>query len=321
MKRSGLETASEATLVFGEFPRLDPEVLITGLAPFLNGTPVIPLNDEAADGTGCIKLQTRGCIVTVTAGRRIRKVSACFEALDWPMLHRTFPDAESVLRAHDAQVVLRVETEYDAVAKGLGMRSANTSYGRNLLAGQATAAICSIAMPAAIHWKGCEMLYRPDMFLRAMEAEPVALFVRVTPFSSNRQIEGVRAIGASTRGAFDLLGKEVVLEEAPVPVDWVMRTLHGFIAHCQNNGGYPAHQATYATPDGDAIVVRHLTSTPDIPEDHISLEVRRAVEPGYEAASSRGFDVQPKVARPAWDGKERRTRPATAKPFGRRGLR
>ena len=113
---------------------------------------------------------------------------------------------------------------------------------------------------------------------------------------------------------------EVVLEEAPVPVEWVMRKLHAFVARSHQRGGYLPHLATFTPSKGDIIIVRHLASTPEIPDEHISLEVRRADEAGFDATAANGYDVTPKVTKPAWDGRERRRRPQTAKPFGRRGL-
>ncbi|GAB4348522.1 MAG: hypothetical protein Kow0026_03110 [Oricola sp.] len=307
-------------MLFQELPGFDAALLMPRLEPLLAGDPVTVLKEEVVGATRYITLRARGCIVTLEAGNAVRRPAAYFEALDWPMLHRTFPDAEDVVRAHRAHVHIRAEAEYDAIANGLGMRPSNTSYARNLLAGRVAMAVCRIAMPTAIHWKGCEMLYKPGPFLREMDTEPIDLFVRVTPFSSNRQVGGVRVIGASTRGAHELLGKEVVLEEAPVPVDWAMRTLQGFVARCHHNGGYLPHLATYAPSRGDIIIVRHLASTPEIQEEHISLEVRCASEPGYDATMADGIAIPPRVTKPAWDGRERRTRPASAKPFGRRGL-
>lgn len=320
MKKSGLETATEATLLFEELPGFDAAALVPRLEPLLNGDPLTVVKEEVTGQTRYITMTARGCVVTVEAGNMVRQAAAYFEALDWPMLHRTFPDAEEVVRSHRAHVHISVEVEYDAIANGLGMRSVNSSFTRSLLAGRVAAAVCRIAMPTAIYWKGCEMLHKPGPFLRELDTEPAGLFVRVTPFSSNRQIGGVRVIGASTRGAFELLGREVVLEEAPVPVDWAMRTLHGFVARCHHDGGYLPHLATYAPAKGDIIIVRHLASTPEIHEEHISLEVRRADEPGYDATVSNGTTIPPKVTKPAWDGRERRTRPQSAKPFGRRGL-
>jgi hypothetical protein len=267
-----------------------------------------------------ITLQTGGCIVTLEASDATRQAAVYFDALDWPMLHRTFPDAEDAVRRHGANVHIRVEAEYDAVANALGMRPMNTSYARNLLAGRVAAAVSRIAMPLAIHWKGCEMLYKPSPFLRELDTEPIDLFVRVTPFSSNRQIGGVRVIGASTRGAFQIMGREVVLEEAPVPVDWAMRTLHGFVARCHNNGGFLPHLSTYSPLKGDIMIVRHLTSTPEIEEEHVSLQVRRADEYGYDVTHLDRPDAELKIKRPHWDGTERRMRPNNAKAFGRRGL-
>lgn len=320
MKKSGLETATETTLLFDELPGFDAAAILPRLEPLLDGDPVTVLKEEVVGRTRYITLQARGCIVSVEAGNIVRQAAAYFEALDWPMLHRTFPDAEEVVRGHRSHVHISVEIEYDAVANGLGMRPVNTSFARSVLAGRLAAAVCRIAMPSAIYWKGCEMLHKPGPFLRELDTEPIDLFVRVTPFSSNRQLGGVRMIGASTRGAFELLGREVVLEEAPVPVDWAMRTLHGFVARCHHAGGYMPHLATYSPSKGDIIIVRHLASTPEIQEEHISLEVRRAMEPGFDATVADGVNTPPKVTKPAWDGRERRTRPQTAKPFGRRGL-
>ena len=320
MKKSGLETATESTLLMEDLPGFDAAALVPRLEPLLNGDPVTVIKEEVAGRIRYITLQTGGCIVTVEASNLTRQTAIYFEALDWPMLHRTFPDAEDAVRRHSAHVHIRIEAEYDAVANALGMRPINTNFARNLLAGRVAAAISRIAMPIAIYWKGCEMLYKPGPFLRELGTEPIDLFVRVTPFSSNRQIGGVRVIGASTRGAFQMMGRELVLEEAPVPVDWAMRTLHTFVARCHHEGGFLPHLSTFSPVKGDILIVRHLTSTPEIQEEHISLEVRRAEEFGYDASYLDRPGEQLAIKRPKWDGTERRMRPKNAKPFGRRGL-
>ncbi|MFZ2103605.1 MAG: hypothetical protein WAU86_23885, partial [Oricola sp.] len=227
MKRSGLETATECTLLYEGVPQFEATELVSRLEQLLNGDYVGILRDEHATSARYIVLRAGGCHITIEASNFIRPAAAYFEALEWPMLHRSFPDAEEIVRSHHGHVHISVETEYDAVANALGMRPVNTTFARNLLAARVAAAVCRLAMPQAIYWKSCEMLHKPSPFLRELDTEPVDLFVRVTPFSSNRQIHGVRAVGASTRGAFELLGREVVLEEAPVPVDWAMRTLYG----------------------------------------------------------------------------------------------
>lgn len=320
MKRSGLETSTECTLLYDDLPQLDAAEFVARLETVIgNNAAVSDLQDLAAGSAHYLSLTTGGCTVSLEASKSTRPPAVYFEALEWPMLHRCFPDAEAVVRGHHAQVKIVVEAEYDAVANALGMRPVNTTYTRALLAARAAAALSRIALPAAIHWRGCEMLYKPGPFIREVDTEPVNLFVKITPFSSNRQINGVRGVGGSTRGAFELLGKEVVLEEAPVPVDWVLRTLHGFVARCHNNGGFFPHLATYAPGKGEILIVRHLDSTPEIQEPHVSLEVRRADEFEYDATVEA---TEAEIARrkSRWDGAERRTRPKSAKPFGRRGL-
>lgn len=320
MKRSGLETATECTLLYDEPPQLDAADFVARLEGAVgNNSTVSDLRDLAAGSTHYLSMITGGCTLAIEIGKDTRPPAVYFEALDWPMLHRYFPEAEGVIRNHHAQVNIVVEAEYDAVANALGMRPVNTSFTRSLLAARAAVAVSRIAMPSAIHWRGCEMLYKPGPFIREVETEPVDLFVKVTPFSSNRQINGIRAVGGSTRGAFDLLGKEVVLEEAPVPVDWVLRTLHAFVARSHANGAYLPHLATFAPGKGDILIVRHLDSTPEIDEPHVSLEVRRADECEYDASLDE-HEAELARRKPRWDGAERRTRPRSAKPFGRRGL-
>lgn len=320
MKNAGLETATECTLLYADMPRLDATEFVARLEQAIGpNAAVSDIRDHAAGSTHYLSFMASGCAVAIEASKDTRPAPVYFEALDWPMLHRTFPEAEEAVRNHTAHIQVAVEAEYDAVANALGMRAVNTSFTRSILAGRAAAAICRTAIPLAIHWKDSEMLFKPGPFLRELETEPVEIFVKVTPFSSNRMIGGVRAVGGSTRGAADLLGCEVVLEEAPVPVDWVMRTLHSFVARCHSEGRFLPHLATYAPGKGDIMIVRHLESTPEIDTPHVSLEVRRADEFGFDATDADDLALA-KVKKPNWDGRERRQRPQSAKPFGRRGL-
>jgi hypothetical protein len=321
MTKPGLEVTTESTLLLDGLPQFDAKTLVSHLEPLLNGDPVQILKEDVTEHNRYITLQASGCIITIEAGNDIRQAAAYFEALDWPMLHRMFPDAEAAVRTHLAHVHISVEIEYDAMATALGIRAMNASFTRSMLAARVTVAACRCAMPMAIHWKSCEMLYKPGPFIRELETDPVSLFVRVTPFSSNRQIGGMRVIGGSTRGAAALLGAEAVLEEAPVSVDWAMATLHMFVSRCHAKGAYLPHLTTFAPSKGDVIVVRHLDSSPEIDQPHVSLEVRLAAEFGYDAAMDAPVAIQPaSMAAQKWSGTDRRVRPRSAKPFGRRSL-
>jgi hypothetical protein len=257
---------------------------------------------------------------SIEFGNDIRPRAAYFEALEWPMLHQSFDDAEAMVTKHRASAHVTVETEFDAMATALGLSSTNSNFSRAKLAAAVAVTFCRFDMPEAIHWKPCEMLYRPGPFIRQFETDPISLFVRVTPFSSNREVGGVRVIGASTRAAADFLGLETVLEEAPVPVLWAMTTVEKFISQCHAHGTYLPHLASFSPNHGDVVLVRHMEATPEIDQPHISLEVRLAAQAGYDAASIDHVESPPIRRAPQWDGIERRTRPHNAKPFGRRGL-
>ncbi|TCD15017.1 hypothetical protein [Oricola cellulosilytica] len=301
-------------------PSFDAQALISGLQALSNGDVVSLDSDGTAGPNRYLRLSTGGCSIAIEAGNDVRQRAAYFEALDWPMLHRSFEDAEEVVRAHQAHIHITVETEFDAVANALGVRAMDTSLTRNKLAANVAAALCRLDMPTAVHWKPCEMLYRPAPFLRELETNPVAIFVRVTPFSSNKEVAGVRLIGASTRGAADILGMEAVLEEAPIPVFPAMDLLQSFVSHCHGRGAYLPHLSTYSPQDGEIVLVRHLESTPEIAEAHVSLEIRQSAEAGYDSSDPNVEDIATPRTQATWDGGERRSRPRTAKPFGRRRL-
>lgn len=320
MKKAGLEVPTECTLMYDAEPSFEADSLISGLQALLNGDVVSLDSDGTAGPNRYLRLSTGGCTIAIEAGNDVRQRAAYFDALDWPMLHRGFEDAEDVVGAHQAHIHIKVETEFDAVANALGVRAMDTSLTRSKLAANVAAALCRLNMPTAIHWKPCEMLYRPRSFLRGLETDPVSIFVRITPFSSNKETGGVRMIGASTRGAADILGMEAVLEEAPVPVQWAMSTLQKFISQCHAEGKYMPRLTTYGPKPGDILVVRHLDSTPEIDVPHVSLEVRRCDEAGFVAGEADPGPLKPQPAASNWNGAERRTRPRTAKPFGRRRL-
>lgn len=320
MRRAGLQVTTESTLFYPSVPQVTAAEVAAHLDSMLDREKTTVVKEEVSASARYISLQASGCNIRIEAGTTTRPPAAYFEALDWPMLHLSFPEAETVVRGHRAHVHVTAEAEYDAVANTLGVRALNTSYARNLVAGRVMAALCRVAQPTGIHWRGCEMTYMPGHFVRELETNPLSLFVRVTPFSSNRYLHDMRMVGASTRGAFELLGREVVLEEAPVPAQWTMRTLHEFVSRSHASGGYPPHLATFSTSRGDAMIVRHLVGTPDIEEEHISLELRASPGLGYDASRVHAADIGPPPPRPRWDGIERRSRPRSAKSFGRRGL-
>lgn len=320
MKKAGLEVATESTLMFPEMPEFTAAQLIDVLSPLLSGDHIDLLKDEAAGRNRYMTLQAGGCIVGIEAVNDVRPAAAYFEALDWPLLHLSFPDAETVVRNHTAHVHISVEIEFDPMANALGLKPQNTTYARSLLNARVAEAVSRLAMPGAIHWKSSAMLHMPERFSRDLEADPASLFVRITPFSSNRQVGGVRLIGASTRGAAPILGREIVLEEAPLPAEWAQSMMKAFISQCHADGEILSHLTTFCPSPGDILVVRHMKSTPEIAMEHISLEVRKAEEHDYDASFSAYQRAPEPDPEQKWDGVERRNRPRTAKAFGRRGL-
>jgi hypothetical protein len=246
MKKAGVEVATECTLLFGELPHIDPDPFLEMLSNTLDIETIRLVSDQHAGPNRYLTISAAGCRISIEFGNDIRPRAAYFEALEWPMLHQSFDDAEAMVTKHRASAHVTVETEFDAMATALGLSSTNSNFSRAKLAAAVAVTFCRFDMPEAIHWKPCEMLYRPGPFIRQFETDPISLFVRVTPFSSNREVGGVRVIGASTRAAADFLGLETVLEEAPVPVLWAMTTVEKFISQCHAHGTYLPHLASFS---------------------------------------------------------------------------
>ena len=321
MKRATKQVATECTLLLRHRPVFDTARFISELSTRLGIESLAVNSDGYAGSYRVISVNAAACNITIELTESVRPRAAYFEALDWPMLHRTFPEAEQLVTAHGAHVHVMVETEYDAILGADDIGLGGTNYARSRLAGTVVAVICEMAEPTAVHWKQGEMLYRPDQFLDGFENDPASVFVRATPFSSNREVRDVRLIGASTRGASGFMGTEAVLEEAPLPLEWIMETLRGFVSHCCDRGAYLPHLESYRPVEGDLIVVRHLAASPEIVEPHVSLEVRQAAAFGYHSVAAANENLIP-VRRPEpWNGVERRSRPRSAATFGRRGLR
>lgn len=320
VKRAGLDATTELSLLYAQPCRIEAAAIAAELGKRLPGERPEVVEDSISGAHGVAVLQVGGCEIVIDVVDSPRPASAFANAIDWPMLHRTFPDAGEVVPAHKACVRITVVAEYDLVAQDMGVDTANTCLARSMMAGHVATVLCRLTPPTAVYWQSCEMLFKPTTFLREFEMQPVAVFTRVTPFSSNRRIGGVRVVGGSTKGAALLLGKEAVLEEAPVPVAWMMTTLHSFLAASEAEGAYLPHLSIYSPTQGDAIIVRHQDHSPEIPEPHVSLEVRRVADIGFDADRVYEIGETQAPARRNWDGRERRTRPASAKPFGRRGL-
>lgn len=320
VRRAGLNTI-EASLLFGQAPMLDIAAISAELQTMTDGELPEIVERQGAGSNLSVVLRADGCEIVIDVEDAPRPRAAFIYALDWPLLHRAFPEADEVLGSHAASVQVTVVAEYDLVANDMGLDNTNSGMVRSLMAARVVAALCRLAKPMAIYWQPSEMVFKPGTFLREFEIQPVSVLTRVTPFTSNRLFGGVRAVGGSTRGASLLLGKETVLEEAPVPVDWVTSTLHSFVAASVAEGAYLPHLSVYAPTQGDVIIVRHLDWSPEINRPHISLDVRRIADIGYNAeAVPQSAEAQQPRPGGHWDGQERRMRPRTAKPFGRRGL-
>jgi hypothetical protein len=105
---------------------------------------------------------------------------------------------------------------------------------------------------SAIHWCVSDNLVPQAYFERAVAASDLTLLA-IRPYltsSAGRLGEGL-PVGVTANGSQWLLGKMVAIDEAPVPVPWLLSTLNGFINLCLIRSSLIADKDTFSVEEQD----------------------------------------------------------------------
>lgn len=200
-------------------------------------------------------------------------------ALADPCLPALFPTAQAVVDGHQEHVILQVNRgAWDGAAGDLDLddflppamlpklrllKAAGGAYARN-------------RFPIAVHWLPADNLMAGPNFMQfVVEEGETELFVHALPFSSGQAADGTPLVGAVTVGATQVIGREVEVDEAPVPMAWAVQQALAFVTYATD--GMPADGETLRS--GNAIMTaRHVQPSERFPFGHLRLSVEKPPE-------------------------------------------
>ncbi len=199
------------------------------------------------------------------------------EALSQPITSMMFPEAEEVIRRHQAYTIITVRKGESQLMMELltgkeeareMMETAPELFNYTTLeeAKQAKLlcnALSRIVMdqqPATlVHWMAHNRLLRPEQFL-SLRGDDALLLLDINPhfFSSAGSLEKGAPLGCVLINSHNLVGKLVVFEEAPVPPDWMIMRLYDFLDYCISRGELIGDGETYGDEDNEWVfLIRH----------------------------------------------------------------
>ena len=196
-------------------------------------------------------------------------------ALEDPCLPVLFPTAQAVVDGHAEHVSVRVnrgpwnggdgELDLDDFLPPAMLPKLR-------LLKMACGAYARSRFPIALYWTPADSLMAGPNFMQfVVEDGETELFVRPVPFSSGTDTE-VPQVGAVTLGATPVIGCEVELAEAPVPVAWAVQQLLAFVTHAGD--GLPPEGATLRS--GNALLIVHHEEASDrYPFGRVRLSVEK----------------------------------------------
>lgn len=182
------------------------------------------------------------------------------QALGMPFTGMIFPNARAAVEGHRANTFITIGKgpigiSADMLRSRFGDVLAETSAfttsedaARALqLCRDLTSLLIGGNPASAIHWCVGDNLVPQAFFDAAVEAGSLTP-LNVRPFlaSSAGRLGPGLPIGVTGNGSQWLVGKIVSIEEAPVPLEWLLTTLYSFVDFCVQRGSLIPHQDTFS---------------------------------------------------------------------------
>lgn len=186
-------------------------------------------------------------------------------ALTTPFTGMIFPGAQEAVARHQANTFVTVgkgpmtlpddllySSIGDAVAEMSAFTTSEEAAAAMALCQELTNVVIKEHPARAIHWCVSDNLVPQDYFERAVATSGVTLLA-VRPYlsSSTGRLGDGLPVGVTANGSQWLLGKMVMIEEAPVPLSWLLPTLYGFIDLCLMRGSLIQHMETFSVEGQD----------------------------------------------------------------------
>ncbi len=275
----------ESALLYQQFDAVDPAEILK----FLNVKPEnsgirFGMQSHNADSAIFVSQDLR---IEVCQTRQPLGLDGFASALASPVTRLAFPDAHEKIHQHCMRVFITVGDLTDK-------SGAPHAYKANLeTCTRLTNFMFEQNRPQAIHWHQSNQLVSPQSFkLTLANFEfPTPLYVHPGLFSSNEVINGTKVLGLTTLGAVDLIGKEVIFNEAPVPFHWLYHRTIAFIEMMRNSGSTVSDEDSFGLNKDEVIRIRHCPPSQKHPQGNIALTLEKSGEFPVAEASIPGSQV------------------------------
>ncbi|MXN65047.1 hypothetical protein GR183_09025 [Stappia sp. GBMRC 2046] len=208
------------------------------------------------------------------------------QTLSSPFTRISFPEAGEAVRSHTSHVLINIGKGIPMPAiTGIDLPDAALSKGEFsialTLAQVATNFFFHRAEPMAVHWGQSNILLSGKAYgALAQQPDPMPLYIHPSLFSSRAVVRGRQVIGFRTFGAAHFLGKEIVFNEAPVPLDWMLSRVYSFVGTMRERGELPPAGDSFGLSADEVIRISYNTPSPEDPEEFIGLSLERCPEFG-----------------------------------------
>lgn len=226
------------------------------------------------------------------------------QTLSSPFTRISYPEADQAVRTHASHILL-------SIGKGIPMPSiTGISLPQATLSEKEFSIVLTLAQvatnfffhraePMAVHWGQSNILMSGKAYgSLAQQPDPMPLYIHPSLFSSRAVIKGKQVIGFRTFGAAHFLGREIVFNEAPVPLDWMLSRVYNFIATMRERGELPPAGDSFGTSASEIIRISYNTPSPEDPEEFIGFTLERCPEFGIGELKE-GVEASPPPSKPA----------------------
>jgi hypothetical protein len=186
-------------------------------------------------------------------------------ALSTPFTGMVFPNARQAVESHRANTFITVgkgpvpmpEQFFntglgDAIAELAAFVTSEEALKAIRVCQQLATTLIENNPASAVHWCVSDNLVPQKFFEHAVRSKDPTL-LNVRPYltsSAGRLAEGL-PVGVTANGSQWLLGKMVCIDEAPVPLPWLLETLYGFVSFCMQRGSLIPHMDTFSVEGQD----------------------------------------------------------------------
>lgn len=245
-----------------------------------------------------IHVHAGGNRILVSQNEQPLEMDGFRSALSTPYTGILLPDAHDIVSRHRANTFVTIgkgmlgnlpDTYYETLGmQPEGFKSPDEIQRATEFCRALTELIIKQHPATALHWGMSDNLVPQSFFENACAGNDLTL-LNVRPFitsSSGRLGEGL-PIGMYVNGSQWLIGKMIEVEEAPVPLSWMMEMVLAFIRFCQLRGAIIQHNQSFSVEGQDWTVgVYHEKIEGHVAWEKVRLVIVDAPEFGIHGDTS-----------------------------------